>query len=42
MFRSLLVACRRRREEATASKVFFLVAMDEEGWSHNAHGLVAR
>ena len=37
MFKSLLVACRQRREEATASKVFFLVAMDEEGWGYNAH-----
>lgn len=41
LFKSLLVACRQRREAATASKVFFLVAMDEEGWSYDAHGWIA-
>jgi len=34
----LPVARRQRRDSATASKVFFfVVAMDQEGWSHDAH-----
>ena len=41
LFKSLLVACRQRRDEAMASKVFFFVAMDKEGWGYNAHRRVA-
>jgi len=37
LFSNLLVALRQRRDDATASKLFFFVAMDEEGWSHNVH-----
>jgi hypothetical protein len=32
---------RQRRDDATASKVFFFVVINEEGWGHNAHGRVA-
>ena len=39
MLRTLrLVLRRQRRDSATASKVFFLVAMDAEGWHYDAHG----
>jgi len=37
----LPVSMRQQRDSATASKLFFLVAIDEEGWSHYAHGWVA-
>jgi hypothetical protein len=36
-----LVARRQRRDAATASNDFFLVAMDKEGWGYNVHGRVS-
>lgn len=36
----LPAAIRHRREAATASKFFVLVAMDKEGWSNDAHGMI--
>jgi hypothetical protein len=41
LFSNRLVVRRHRRDAAKASKVFFIVAMDEEGWCHDAHGWVA-
>ena len=41
LFSSRLVVRRQRRDSTTASKVFFFVAMDQEGWRHNAQGRVA-
>ena len=32
---------RQRRDSAIASKVFFFVAMDKEGWRDDAHGRIA-
>ena len=41
VFNSRLVVRRQRCDSATASKAFFFVAMDQEGWRHNAQGRVA-
>src|SRR5882724_1712144 len=35
-----LEARRQRRDSATASKVFFFVVMDQEGWRYNTHGRI--